>query len=202
MIVPPRDVWPMRELAISSLMLGFGLFVSLLCPIPIFLVNWPNTNLFQYAIIGTWTFVNLVLGPLMAMRHCRAHLATTGRRLVAIFGTSLGLLVIPWTTALSAAATSQFRAFSYRLPTLHAGIFAAWVLLAAVAWPIIRHRWPFVIQDGSSCPQCGYCVRGVKSAVCPECGTAFDHTQLGLSTQQFERLISGGTNLSTPEGIG
>ncbi len=201
MIVPPRDVWPMRELAISSLMLGFGLFVSLLCPIPILVVNWPRTNLFQYALIAIWTFANMILGPLMAMRHCRAHLATNGQRLVAIFGTSLGLLVLPYTVTLSAAASQQFRGFSWRLPALHAGIFAAWVLIGAIAWPIIRHRWPFVIQDGSSCPQCGYCVRGVASAICPECGTRFDHTQLGLSQVEFDRLVAGGVNKPWPADL-
>lgn len=181
----------MRELAISSLTLGFSLFLSSLCTIPVFLVNWPTTSIFQYALIAIWTFANMILGPLMAMRHRRAHLATAGRRLVAIFGTSLGLLVLPYTVTLSAAASQQFQGFSWRLPALHAGIFAAWVLIGAIAWPIIRHRWPFVIQDGSSCPQCGYCVRGVASAICPECGTRFDHTQLGLSLAEFDGLISG-----------
>ena len=199
-IVPPWQVWPLRELAISSLTLGFGLFLLSLCSVPFVFVNWPGGGVLPSSFVIIWTIVNLVLWPLIAMRHCRAHLSTIERRLFAIAWTSIGFFVLPYTATI-VALSGNLRVFSWQLPALHGAILAAWVLLAAIAWPIIRHRWPFVIQDGSSCPQCGYCVRGVASAVCPECGTAFDHTQLGLSLPEFDRLIAGGVHKRRPAGL-
>ena len=70
-------------------------------------------------------------------------------------------------------------------------LFGAWCLLGMLAWPVIIRVWPFRLQDGQTCPQCGYCLRGVTSRVCPECGRGFDANDLGLSEAAFDELTSG-----------
>jgi hypothetical protein len=36
-----------------------------------------------------------------------------------------------------------------------------------------RMRQPAILQDGSRCPSCAYCLVGNISMVCPECGTPY-----------------------------
>ena len=40
-------------------------------------------------------------------------------------------------------------------------------------------------QDGSLCPGCAYCLAGLDSQVCPECGRPFTYEELGTSKEQL-----------------
>lgn len=49
---------------------------------------------------------------------------------------------------------------------------------------------PTVVQDGTRCPQCGYCVLAAQNRICSECGREFTYQELGISPEEFDRRKS------------
>lgn len=48
-----------------------------------------------------------------------------------------------------------------------------------LAWQVLRIFWgPLVVQNGTLCPYCGYCLIGLAENVCPECGRPFSVEEL------------------------
>lgn len=71
---------------------------------------------------------------------------------------------------------------TFLVPLVLAGATAAFIgAVGLVAWTIIlRHTLlRIVVQDGSLCPRCGYCIRHLPTSRCPECGGPFDLERLG-----------------------
>ncbi len=56
-----------------------------------------------------------------------------------------------------------------------------------------RHRGRVLIQDGSTCPRCGYWLRGNTSRICPECGRGFSFAELGTTREEFLQEPSAST---------
>lgn len=194
-IVRPSEIWSNRILGWRCFIFGFGLFV----PILVFLVICDLCRLEETAamVLGVgFAAVFVLIAPLTALTVFRMQVSAFRRRMFAILWVSVGLLLVVHGIGFVGLVLPERHMTIYWLK-VNAALLGVWFLISMIAWPVILHFKPFCIQNGETCPECGYCVRGVKSAICPECGTAFDHTQLGLSMQQFERLISGGTNPPT-----
>lgn len=65
-------------------------------------------------------------------------------------------------------------------------IFVPILLLGIPTAVILRlHHGRLVLQDGKSCPRCGYCVAGVRSRICPECGREFTFQELGTTEEEL-----------------
>jgi len=59
----------------------------------------------------------------------------------------------------------------------------------AIAWRVVRLTLPdFVAQNGTLCPKCAYCLIGVESMRCPECGSAFSYEDLETTEEAFIAL--------------
>lgn len=61
-----------------------------------------------------------------------------------------------------------------------------------VVWTLVFRRvvWAIRIQDGTLCPNCAYCVTGLPSNVCPECGQEFKiSAPAPAKTSQPTRII-------------
>ncbi len=56
-----------------------------------------------------------------------------------------------------------------------------------------RRRGRVLIQDGSTCPECGYWLRGNTSRICPECGRGFSFAELGTTREEFLQEPSAST---------
>lgn len=200
-IVSRRAISTVDRLGVASFYYGLGLIVLLFGEMLVFVfvdtTRYPRMN-HRYAILSTWA-VTAVLGPLPALFWWRIHLATFRRRLYSSFLAAGGLGCVPWLTSTIFSIQILFDDGSLKLvcQAIFSGVIGiplvamVWTLLSMLAWPIIMRLAPFKIQDGATCPKCGYCVRGVASRICPECGTVFDHTQLGLSPAAFDRLVAG-----------
>lgn len=52
-------------------------------------------------------------------------------------------------------------------------------LALVLLFSLLRRRR--IVQDGTLCPNCFYCLRGNRTGRCPECGRAFTPADLGLS---------------------
>ncbi len=50
------------------------------------------------------------------------------------------------------------------------------LILALSAYPVLRRVFPLRLSD--QCSNCGYCIRGNCSGVCPECGTPIPPEQI------------------------
>lgn len=71
------------------------------------------------------------------------------------------------------------------------GIPAALGTAALAIWKIIQ--WlsgPIRINDGITCPNCGYCLRGCPNMTCTECGRCFSFDALGTTPEEFRHLCN------------
>lgn len=70
--------------------------------------------------------------------------------------------------------------------------FAAFAMFALITyWGLIRLTLPkFIKQDGTLCPNCAYCLLGVQSMRCPECGSAFTYDDLETTEAEFRAQFS------------
>ena len=199
-LVWPARIRSIRSLNVHSWLFGAALTIPFLLTTCLLLsVSWSLPGIL--IVLATVAFVDLIVIPLWGLKYWRFQLATWNRRLRAIFWASTGLLTIPYSTILvvwvagSRSPNTRMSHVVFNYLGIHLAIIVIWILMSLPAWAVIKSRWPFYFQDGSSCPQCGYCVRGVSSRICPECGRAFDEKDLGLSALDFDNLISGETGV-------
>lgn len=198
-LVSPSRVCSTRGLSVGALFFGAVLTIPyLLTMCLLFSVNW-NLSLIM-TVMAVITFVDLLILPLWALKRWRIQLSSWERRLRAIFWTTTGLFTLPYAT-IFAVWVNGAGSPNTRIPGIFIGyfvlqivIFLIWTLVSLPAWAVIKSNWPFRFQDGQSCPRCGYCLRGVTSRICPECGRGFDANDLGLSVAAFEHLVAGGVD--------
>jgi len=134
--------------------------------------------------------VTLIVIPAVCLWKWRCQICTRKRLLRCCRFASLGFF-LPVHVAAGVSLFCGAVEFALLAAVLHLVILVIWLGLAATLWPAITWLGPFRIQDGESCPQCGYCVRGVASRICPECGRPFTESDLGLSVPEFEALVAG-----------
>ena len=101
-------------------------------------------------------------------------------------GAYVGLIIC---IAVFLALSPDVHVFSYHVHRVVSG--SVLILLFAgmytVTWHIIQMTLgPIVVQDGTLCPQCGYCLAGAESTVCSECGREFTFQELGTTKEEFE----------------
>ncbi len=60
-----------------------------------------------------------------------------------------------------------------------------WIVtpVAALLCALLGPR--YLLQDGTLCPQCAYCLIGNESTVCPECGRPFTFDELDTTEAAF-----------------
>ncbi len=64
-------------------------------------------------------------------------------------------------------------------------VFAIQVSIA-ILWSTICLTLPkFIVQDGTLCPNCAYCLIGTQSMRCPECGNEFSFDDLETTAEEF-----------------
>ena len=87
----------------------------------------------------------------------------------------------PWGTRLAAGLTV------WLLPALVESLFC--ILLGCVVFPLVRS--PFIIADGTRCPNCWYSLFGNASGVCPECGFGFVEWWRSMGAQVEYQDVNG-----------
>jgi hypothetical protein len=71
------------------------------------------------------------------------------------------------------------------------------VVVSIVVYAIVMAWWRFigrrkVVQDGTLCYGCGYCLVGNTSMTCPECGRSFTLEELHQTPDAWSRLADSG----------
>lgn len=156
------------------------------------LLTWAlmsSGGFFEPGLFIGWIVVLYVILPVILLIAFRCHLGTPLRRLLAFLFASIGSALPLYVFALVEEPEAILAGL-----IVNAALFGLWCILSLLGWSVITRVWPFRLQDGSTCPNCGYCVRGVASRVCPECGRGFTESDLGLSVEQFEQLICNNAN--------
>jgi len=107
---------------------------------------------------------------------------TTARAAWLGFGYGIGIFGAPCGILLALAATENRIEF-IREYLQAAGICALLLIVTVFSitllWSSARATLPkFVLQDGTLCPGCGYCLIGVTDKRCPECGRPFTYEEL------------------------
>lgn len=179
-IIHPQDVSTLRGIVAATALIGF------MSALPMVMIIESGGGGSNAGVVIAWMVIGYLLIPLACLAIFRCHLASPGRRILASFFMSIGAM-IPLVTL---KGPPLIDVLSFLLIAMLL-LFGTWCLLGMLAWPVIIRVWPFRLQDGQTCPQCGYCLRGVTSRVCPECGRGFDANDLGLSEAAFDELTSG-----------
>jgi hypothetical protein len=116
--------------------------------------------------------------PLWVMGRYRFQLETPRRTIFAGAGFGAGLSLAGQPLILKLLVQGQLGLGI----TAEAGcviVIAISIAITRLAWTWLSSMEPTVwIQDGTRCPSCGYCVRGVASKVCSECGRSFNSHEL------------------------
>lgn len=201
-IVDARDIWTRSQLCQRSFCFGLALFVLLLVVIilglladaflGIHILRELELTLLGIAVIS-------MASTIWGMSRSRIQLGTFARRVIATMAAAAGVTCVPTLVFILDLVQEfarlhkswpplQFVASTLLFPT---GVFLLWLLFVSIAWPFAEDNSPIRIKQGTNCPQCGYCVRGVSSRICPECGRAFSLHDLGLSEAAFEQLTAG-----------
>ncbi len=195
-IVSPASIVSFRTLGVSSFIFGISLFLPLLVLIPIspYLIDpvaavpTPATIAYTYCFLA-FTFL---IGPTLGMITFRAQLADMTRETFAIFWAAAGVLSLAYLISVVSFLEDYGAGEFFKTLGIHWGLLLGWSVVAMCIRPMIAWLWPFKLQDGASCPQCGYCVRGVSSRICPECGEPFNRADLGLTEAEFDALLCVG----------
>lgn len=199
-IVDSRDIWSPGRLLQLSFCFGLALFVLIL----VVLITGMLADAFLSVRVIRETELMLLGIAVVSMSYSvwgitrwRIQLSTPSRRLFATIGATAGVTCVPCLVLILDSAHEFHDVVIILL--LPAGLFVLWFLFVSATWLFVENAKPFKIQYEPSCPQCGYCVRGVTSRICPECGRAFCETDLGLSTSEFNSLVSGETSAPIAE---
>jgi len=150
-----------------------------------FTTSWPALGGTTLTILVA--IFSLLIGPILGLVRFRVHLSTPFRRALASFFAAGGLLCICYAFTLIGLAFGGYPQL-LAVMGLHGILSMIWLGISIALWPLVFRKFPFQIQTGDACPQCGYCVRGATSRVCPECGRAFNQYELGLSWDEFQQL--------------
>ena len=201
-IVSPASIVSFRTLGVSSFIFGICLFLPLLLLIPIapYLIDPVAAAPSPVTIACTICFLafTFLIGPALGIITFRAQLADTTRATLAIFWAAAGVLSLAYFISVVSFLEDYGAGEFFQTLGMHCGLLLGWSVVAMCSRPVIAWLWPFRLQDGASCPNCGYCVRGVSSHICPECGDSFNRADLGISEAAFNELISKGhTNLNS-----
>ena len=193
LILKKRQILRIESVCWNSFVLGvvlqapLVLLLALLMSGP-FTTSWPTPGGTTLTILVA--VISLIIGPTIALVRFRAHLSTPKRRTLASFSAAGGLLCICYAFTFIGLAFGGYPQL-LAVMGLHGILSIIWLGASMALWPFVIRKFPFQTQTGDACPQCGYCVRGVTSRICPECGRGFCESDLGLSTVEFEHLVAG-----------
>lgn len=192
LIVKPNQIWRTSALCWSSFLMGIMYFLPVMASVLVSINTFDSPSraarwIANFVIILLMSTAVLI-GPLLSLIRWRAQVLTVRRRLLATLCAAVGMLSLMLFISCVGVTQGEPRMLIVWLEIL-AGLLAAWSLLAWPAWWWIRRTWPVTMQDGQTCPQCGYCLRGAASGRCPECGRAFNQYELGLSWEEFQQFI-------------
>jgi len=128
--------------------------------------------------------------PILRLRRHAAKIASVERvaKLGAVF--AIGLLGIPVLFILFGELMnidgrdwSMLKRILVAMPCV--------VLVCVLVWLLVRLTLPkFVMQDGTLCPGCAYCLIGVTEMRCPECGREFTYDEIETTAKQFRERMA------------
>ncbi len=99
---------------------------------------------------------------------------------------ALGMTLVP--AVVGGAAAEDWSRYAWFLAMFFAVLWVGAVVLGSVGLAISHVLFCQVLQDGETCPGCGYCLRGLESQLCPECGrpvTPVAHSCLARRSNRF-----------------
>jgi hypothetical protein len=93
-----------------------------------------------------------------------------------VMGASFGLITLLLYEASFGIAGIRIGGFGYVIVLAVMGLLVFWCI-----WLLYRACYgPIIIQDGTLCRVCAYCLRGLsRTGVCPECGTEYGTDSTG-----------------------
>lgn|GEM_PF-1855136 len=172
-VVSPSAMASTRRLLVLPLAIGLLFFF------PAWALARVSRLLMSDRVVATFLSIGTIMtcgGLILAMS--RRAIATRLRAALCGAGFGIGITSLPVLTA----------KFSIWLKLVN--LFVVGSVFAGIAtgvWIALCQRFgPIRINDGSQCPNCGYCVLGCVRLVCPECGRRFTLGDIGTTDAEFE----------------
>ncbi|MCB9856556.1 MAG: hypothetical protein H6818_12815 [Phycisphaerales bacterium] len=168
---------------------GIGLAVGLVISISSYILAWTTSN--ALASVGQ-LLIFVAPAGYMLRRHYRV-IANAGRaaELGWRYALSAGIVVYLIVAFNVIVITGAHVAAALLVLLVGTLALAVGVVIATAAfvitWRLVQLTLPkFVVQDGTLCPTCAYCLVGVQSMRCPECGSAFSFADLETTEYEFQ----------------
>lgn len=178
-VVAAGDVWSWREA------LAFGAVTGLLafaCSAGLgFVVIWLAGRV--AAILAAAVLAVGLAGTLTWKS--QSHLPRLTKAIAFGLGMSVGFGVTPAGTLLVAEGIAILIRGIY----FFVGGGIAGPLMAGIVWALRRGiRGAVLIQDGATCPACGYCLLGNTTGICPECGHQYSPDEMSVRARRLARF--------------
>ncbi|HPF37018.1 MAG TPA: hypothetical protein P5081_12905 [Phycisphaerae bacterium] len=133
--------------------------------------------------------------PIWMMRRYYVAILTTRRAAWLGLGYSLGLFGVLLAIALVMLVLKPLDTTNWL--RLGANLLADSIIaiLFAIGWNLLQRWMPDLVrQNGTLCPTCAYCLVGVQSMRCPECGAAFSFADLETTEYEFQSRTERATS--------
>lgn len=197
--VPRKHVFGWRRLALSAVLCALG--VNIVMRLAFAVRTMPTS-------VAEWGYLAATLGIVAApvpvlysrLRRWRvlgfAALYTLG---TALWNYGFDLLAEPYWEHYGRGFDPLFRTGMIPLFVDTANLLAICFLGSLCAWGLCRWvRGPVIVQTWMICPQCGYCLRGCREQICPECGREFSFEEVGTTREEFELYRDAGGRIARP----
>jgi hypothetical protein len=139
---------------------------------------WRERHVFCFGLSGLGAWLVIILGWQLIWRdRLRTYPVGTAVRVGAVGGAfSAGVAVL---VALDLATGGRVTELAVFLGSVSVPV--TWLLLTITMWnngPGQRHVEDSTVEDAVRCLKCGYSMRGLSEARCPECGTRYTLDEL------------------------
>ncbi|MCB9856557.1 MAG: hypothetical protein H6818_12820 [Phycisphaerales bacterium] len=137
--------------------------------------------------------------PIWMMRHYYDAILTTRRAAWLGVFYSLGLFGVLLAIALSMVVVKPLDTTNWLMFGVDLLAGSIVVILFAIGWNLLLRWMPELVrQNGTLCPTCAYCLVGVQSMRCPECGSAFSFADLETTEYEFQSRSKRATSEQRP----
>ena len=186
-VVSRSEIWTPQSLCYHSLLLSivmlpiYLLIASAAHTIVGMLMNGP----LPLWLIGAFTVGSWFVLPLLLLYRKRFQIVSSRRAIAAGMSFGAGVAVAPLIIACVFFLQENDTVFLLMFLSCP-GLIALYGMMGCLAWVAVKNLPDsVVVQDGTRCPGCAYCLIGASDTICPECGRRFTFAELETTAEAF-----------------
>lgn len=170
-----------RGMADGLLLSGLAVLVIILVVLAIALCKFIRLD--GMPVIPSTACIGFAATIVVVVGRAQVNFGTIRRAAIGGAGIGAGLAQLPMILCVAAEGLMDIIAFAAMIVGAGLALGAA---LSLALNALHRMAVRYVMQDGTVCPGCQYCLIGNQSMVCPECGRPFTYIELGTTPARLQ----------------